>query len=80
MKIELINISIQEISNEYEDKLEEGVSGYSGKLDYTMSAIVGFAGLQPTIDAIKISKIVAIANKETIICAWDILKKILTAL
>ena len=33
MKIELMNISIQEISNEYEDKLEEGVSGYSGKLD-----------------------------------------------
>ena len=33
MKIELINISIQEISNEYEDKLEEGVSGYSERLD-----------------------------------------------
>tara|TARA_Y100001960_G_scaffold320221_1_gene392765 strand:- start:409 stop:1290 length:882 start_codon:yes stop_codon:yes gene_type:complete len=42
-----------------------------------MSAIVGIAGLQPTIDAIKISKIVAIANKETIICAWEILKKII---
>tara|TARA_Y100000590_G_scaffold64744_1_gene69806 strand:- start:20334 stop:21500 length:1167 start_codon:yes stop_codon:yes gene_type:complete len=47
------------------------------KIDYTMSAIVGIAGLQPTIDAIKISKIVAIANKETIICAWEILKKII---
>ena len=34
-----------------------------GKLDYTMSAIVGLAGLQPTIDVIKISKTVAIANK-----------------
>ena len=45
----------------------------SGKLDYTMSAIVGIAGLQPTVDAIKISKTVAIANKETIICGWDIL-------
>ena len=40
-----------------------------------MSAIVGIAGLQPTIDAIKNSKIVAIANKESIICAWDILLK-----
>ena len=29
----------------------------SGKLDYTMSAVVGLAGLQPTIDAIKISNI-----------------------
>ena len=37
-----------------------------------MSAIVGLAGLQPTIDAIKISKVVAIANKETIICGWNI--------
>tara|TARA_B100000029_G_scaffold291190_1_gene284797 strand:- start:4961 stop:6121 length:1161 start_codon:yes stop_codon:yes gene_type:complete len=47
----------------------------SGKLDYTMSAIVGLAGLQPTIDAIKISHTVAIANKETIICGWEILSK-----
>ena len=45
------------------------------KVDYTMSSIVGLAGLQPTIDAIKISKILAIANKETIICAWPILSK-----
>ena len=47
----------------------------SNKLDYTMSAIVGVAGLQPTIEAIKISKIVAIANKESIICGWEILSK-----
>jgi 1-deoxy-D-xylulose-5-phosphate reductoisomerase len=49
----------------------------SKKLDYSMSAIVGIAGLQPTIDIIKISKVVAIANKETIICGWDILSKII---
>ena len=49
----------------------------SGKLDYTMSAIVGIAGLQPTIDAIKISKTVAIANKESIICGWEILFKLM---
>ena len=46
------------------------------KLDYTMSSIVGLAGLQPTIDAIKVSKVVAIANKETIICGWDILSRV----
>ena len=45
------------------------------KIDYTMAAIVGIAGLQPTIDAIKISKTVALANKESIICGWDILSK-----
>ena len=47
------------------------------KLDYTMSAVMGLAGLQPTIDAIKISKSVAIANKETIICGWHILSKLI---
>ena len=47
------------------------------KVDYCMSAIVGLAGLQPTIDAIKISRTVAIANKETIICAWNILSKLI---
>ena len=46
-----------------------------GKLDYTMAAIVGIAGLQPTVDAVQISRNVAIANKETIICGWDILSK-----
>ena len=40
-----------------------------------MSAVVGLAGLQPTIDAIKISKTVAIANKESIVCGWNILSK-----
>ena len=49
----------------------------SGKLDYTMSAIVGLAGLQPTIDVVKISRIVAIANKETIVCGWKILSKLI---
>ena len=47
------------------------------KIDYTMSAVVGLAGLQPTIDAIKISKVVALANKETIICGWPILNKLI---
>jgi len=40
-----------------------------------MAAIVGIAGLQLTVDAVKISKTVAIANKETIICGWEILSK-----
>jgi len=50
---------------------------FSKKLDYTMSAVVGLAGLQPTIDVIKISKTVAIANKEAIICGWSILSKLI---
>ncbi len=47
----------------------------SKKMDYAMCAIVGIAGLQPTLDSIKISKTVAIANKESIICAWNILSR-----
>ena len=48
----------------------------SRKIDLTMSAIVGLAGLQPTVDAIKVSKTVALANKETIICGWHLLSKL----
>ena len=47
----------------------------SKKIDFTMAAIVGIAGLQPTIDAIKISKNVGIANKESIICGWSLINK-----
>ena len=49
----------------------------SKKIDYTMSCIVGLAGLQPTIEAAKISKTIAIANKEAIICGWSILSKVI---
>ena len=49
---------------------------YSAKIDFTMSAVVGIAGLQPTVDAIKVSKTVALANKESIICGWHILEKL----
>ena len=44
------------------------------KIDYTMSAIVGIDGLNPTISLIKFSKKIAIANKESIICAWNLIK------
>tara|TARA_B100001121_G_scaffold295563_1_gene300127 strand:+ start:122 stop:1285 length:1164 start_codon:yes stop_codon:yes gene_type:complete len=47
------------------------------KLDYTMSCIVGIDGLKPTINLIKISKKIAIANKESIICAWNLIKNML---
>ncbi len=46
------------------------------KFDITISAIVGIAGLEPTIYFIKKSKKVLLANKESIICGWHILKKI----
>jgi 1-deoxy-D-xylulose-5-phosphate reductoisomerase len=39
-----------------------------------MSAISGFAGLKPTLDIIEFTKTIAIANKESIICGWPLIK------
>ena len=44
------------------------------KMDYTMSAISGFEGLKPTLNIIKFTKTIAIANKESIICGWELIK------
>ena len=48
---------------------------FSSKIDFVMSSIVGLDGLIPTFKTIKFTKKIAIANKESIICAWDLLKK-----
>ena len=44
------------------------------EIDYTMSSISGFEGLIPTLDIIKFTKVIAIANKESIICGWNLIK------
>ena len=44
------------------------------KIDYVMSSISGLSGLYPTFKIIKFTKKIAIANKESIICAWPLLK------
>ena len=48
---------------------------FKSKIDYVMSSIVGIDGLYPTLKIIKHTKKIAIANKESIICGWNILKK-----
>ncbi len=48
---------------------------FTKKIDYTMSSIVGLDGLVPTFKIIKYTNKIAIANKETIICAWNLIKK-----
>ena len=40
-----------------------------------MSAISGFNGLKPTLDIIRFTKTIAIANKESIICGWSLINK-----
>ena len=47
------------------------------KIDYTMCAITGLSGLKPTLDSVKFSKTIAIANKESIICGWQFIYKAL---
>ena len=42
-------------------------------LDYVMSSIVGIKGLNPTYRIIKFTKNIAIANKESIICGWNLI-------
>ena len=45
------------------------------KNDITISAIPGIVGLEPTIQMVKSSKKILIANKESIICGWNLIKK-----
>ena len=45
------------------------------KIDYSMSAISGLEGLDPTLRLIEFTKKIAIANKESIICGWSLINK-----
>lgn len=59
----------------------EVLSGNNGLIEITrqaeydilLSAIVGFAGLKPTIEAIKRKKRIALANKETLVVAGELI-------
>ena len=48
---------------------------FKKKINYVMSSIVGIEGLEPTVKIIKFTKKIAIANKESIICGWNLIKK-----
>ncbi len=60
--------------NVYKD-VKDFCKNYKGKLDYVMSSIVGLNGLESTLNIIKFTKRIAIANKESIICGWNLIKK-----
>ena len=45
------------------------------KVSYCVNSISGIEGLGPTLKTIPITKNILIANKESIICAWDLIKK-----
>ncbi|MCT4601403.1 MAG: 1-deoxy-D-xylulose-5-phosphate reductoisomerase [Marinifilum sp.] len=47
-----------------------------GAIDVVVTAMVGYSGLLPTINAIKARKNIALANKETLVVAGDIIQKL----
>ncbi|MDR3261026.1 MAG: 1-deoxy-D-xylulose-5-phosphate reductoisomerase [Tannerella sp.] len=44
-----------------------------GPVDMVLTAMVGYSGLKPTISAIKAGKAIALANKETLVVAGDLI-------
>ncbi len=44
--------------------------------DVIISSLVGFSGLAPTIEAIKLGKRIALANKETLVVAGEIIERL----
>ncbi len=73
-------------------KLKNALSGYpvkvyagheaieqiteAGNVDIVVTAMVGFAGLVSTVNAVKAGKTIALANKETLVVAGDIISKL----
>lgn len=56
------------------EALEEVVQGEA--IDMVLTAMVGFAGLRPTIAAIKAKKAIALSNKETLVVAGELINKL----
>jgi 1-deoxy-D-xylulose-5-phosphate reductoisomerase len=56
----------------------EGLIKAAAEIDYDIliAALVGFAGLIPTIEAIKRGKRIALANKETLVVAGELVKSL----
>ncbi len=46
----------------------------AGPIDMVLTAMVGFAGLSPTIHAIKARKTICLANKETLVVAGELIR------
>ena len=57
-----------------EDAIEQVVS--SSAIDVVIAAIVGYSGLRSTVAAVKAGKKIALANKETLVVAGEIIEKL----
>lgn len=72
VKDALFGTDIEVLSGEY--ALEEVVQ--EEFVDIVLTAVVGYCGLKPTIAAIKAGKDIALANKETLVVAGDLVKRL----
>ena len=68
----LFNLGIKVFAGQ--QSLEEVVEGEN--IDVVLTALVGYSGLKPTIRAIKAKKNIALANKETLVVAGDLITKL----
>ncbi len=57
-----------------DEAIEQVVRG--SNIDMVVAAMVGYSGLRPTISAVKAGKKIALANKETLVVAGGIIKKL----
>jgi 1-deoxy-D-xylulose-5-phosphate reductoisomerase len=48
----------------------------AGPIDMVLTAMVGYSGLRPTIEALKAHKAIALANKETLVVAGELITKL----
>lgn len=83
----IIAVGDKKVLNEIDSELLKNVEVYTGEeglakaaqdadYDILVTAIVGFAGLNPTIEGIKRGKRIALANKETLVVAGEIIKNL----
>ena len=56
------------------DSLQQIVT--SSEIDVVLTSLVGYAGLKPTIEAIKAKKTIALANKETLVVAGELINQL----
>ena len=76
-KYEIVNDALFDLGIKVyagEDAIAEAVEMDS--IDLLLTALVGFAGLKPTIRAIKAGKNIALANKETLVVAGCLVSKL----
>ena len=73
LKDNLQNTSIKVFAGS--EAIEQVVT--SSTIDCVIASIVGYSGLRPTIAAIKAGKRIALANKETMVVAGEIIRRLL---